>query len=152
MIFSIGYAKLTPERLQEIVEGVRGILIDVRYKPISRKPGFGGRQLEERFGEMYLQVGNMLGGMGNVSQEGIEWLKKMSAEPKEHVILMCQEEAPGDCHRHRDICAPHFPDAVHIYQDQLLYASDLARAEQANLDEYDIIGDLEDLLSGELKL
>jgi hypothetical protein len=30
------------------------------------------------------------------------------------------EEAPGDCHRHRDICAPHVPEAVHIFRDELI--------------------------------
>lgn len=166
MIFTIGYQKLTPERLKEIATKLRALVVDCRHKPVSRKKGFGGNQLRELLGTAhYKQMGHWLGGRGNVREEGILWLRGIKAlllTPENaritqhpncrNVMLLCQEEAPGECHRHEDICKEHFPDAVHIYQDQLVRVSDLNHAEDNDLEEYEIEGELDDLLDGSLKL
>jgi hypothetical protein len=49
-------------------------------------------------------------------------------------LLLCAEEAPGDCHRHHDICGPHFPGAVHIFCDELFTAGALQEAIDAGPD------------------
>lgn len=141
MIFTIGYQRLAPGRLREIVLRLDGRLIDCRNVPMSRRPGFSGRALTESLGERYIQAGHFLGGRGHTTAEGIRWLRSQSG----NVVLMCMEEAPGDCHRQFDICGPHFPQAVHIYQDELFTAAELLRAEDEDTD-YEIIGSLTELL------
>jgi hypothetical protein len=44
------------------------------------------------------------------------------------LILLCMEEAPGECHRHFDICAPYFPNALHIYRNEIVKCVELGRA------------------------
>jgi hypothetical protein len=63
------------------------------------------------------------------------------------------EEAPGDCHRHRDICGPHIPDAIHIFRDELVTSRALRAALDAGPDaDYEIAGSLADLLTGQATL
>jgi hypothetical protein len=64
MIYTIGYQRLPLERLREIAEKLDAILIYCRFKPVSRKPGFGRRQLETLLGTKYEWRGNELGGRG----------------------------------------------------------------------------------------
>jgi uncharacterized protein (DUF488 family) len=152
MIYTIGYNNLTPTRLLQIVEGLSALLVDCRHKPVSRRAGFGGNQLKQSFAGDYFQAGHMLGGRDNVTVKGIEWLRGMDTANLMPILLLCMEEAPGECHRHTDICKPHFPRAVHIYQDQLIRVSDLIHAESIDAEEYEIEGHLDDLLDGSLKL
>ena len=64
--------------------------------------------------------------------------------------MLCAEEAPGDCHRHHDICGPHFPDAVHIFRDELFTAGALQEALNAGPDaDYEICGDVAHLFNGD---
>ena len=72
MIYTIGYQAITPERLAEFVEALDAQLIDCRFRPVSRKPGFGGAQLAKQFGDRYRQRGDQLGGLGHTTAEGIE--------------------------------------------------------------------------------
>lgn len=95
MIYTIGYQRLSPPRLAAIVAGLGAVLIDVRYKPVSRKPGFGGNQLAALLGDRYQQRGDRLGGFGRTSSAGIEELRRDQADKT--LLLMCQEHAPGDC-------------------------------------------------------
>lgn len=146
MIYTIGYARLTPARLQEIVEGLDALLFDVRHVPRSRKPGFSASSLMDRFDWRYQSWGLSLGGSGNTSPDGIRALKQVNGFVTRPVILMCLEESPGECHRHHDICGQHFPDAIHIYQDELLTARSLQNSITRDV-EYDIEGSLSDLLN-----
>jgi hypothetical protein len=59
------------------------------------------------------------------------------------------EEAPGDCHRNRDICAPHVPEAVHIFRDELIVQAALDAGPDA---DYEVAGSLRDLLTGSPRL
>lgn len=140
MIYTIGYQRLTAEQLQTVVTKLGAMLIDCRAKPVSRRAGFGGRQLEARFKGRYIQAGHFLGGFEQTTEPGLQWLRDMAAQG--NVILMCMEEAPGECHRHHLICGPHFPEATHIYQDELLTAESLQSAIDRDTD-YEIIGSLE---------
>lgn len=143
MIYTIGYQRLTADTLQAIVERLDARLIDCRLKPVSRKAGFGWRQLTARLGDRYIRAGDSLGGLGQTTPAGIKWLVGQAWGP--NLVLMCMEEAPGECHRHHTICGPHFPEATHIYQDELVTAGELQRAIDTDTD-YKVTGSLSDLL------
>jgi hypothetical protein len=139
-IFTIGYARLRPRRLAEIATGLDATVIDCRVKPVSRIPGFGGRQLAQLLGARYEQRGDRLGGRGFTTAAGIAELRAERAEGRT-VVLLCMEEHPKDCHRHLTICGPHFPEAVHIFRNELLTAAGLQAAIDADSD-YPIVGSL----------
>lgn len=141
MIYTIGYQLLTPAALAAIAARLDATVIDCRLKPVSRVPGFGGRQLAALLGSRYQQHGHHLGGYGHTTAEGIDFLCRRQG----CLLLLCMEEAPGDCHRHHAICAPHFPDALHIYRDEIFTAGELRRAIDDD-DEYALVGSLPDLL------
>ena len=134
-IYTIGYAALRPVRLFEITEQLKATVIDCRYKPYSRVPGFDRPMLTDLFGARYEWRGHDLGGFGHVTSQGIAFIRNS----KRNLLLMCMEEAPGECHRHRDICAPYFPRAIHVYRDELILASDLEHAVRENR-EYELHG------------
>jgi hypothetical protein len=123
-IFTIGYSALRPVRLFEIATQLRATVIDCRYKPYSRIPGFDMPMLKVLFNGQYEWHGYQLGGFGHTTSEGIAFLRKQ----RRNVLLMCMEEAPGECHRHRDICAPYFPAALHIFKDEMIKCVELERA------------------------
>lgn len=148
MIYTIGYQAITPAKLKKIAEKLDATVIDVRARPRSRKPGFGREALARVLGPRYLWKGDELGGPGGggkVTAEGIAALRRLRR--RSSLILLCLEHAPGDCHRHHDICAPHFPKAIHICDDEMIRAHELARA-IADDDEYEIEGSLADWMAG----
>lgn len=129
-IFTIGYQALRPTRLFEIADQLKATVFDCRYKPYSRVPGFDMPMLKGLFGARYEWHGYQLGGFGHTTASGIAFLRRL----RSNVILMCMEEAPGDCHRHCDICAPYFPKALHIFRDEIVTASDLEKSLQQDSD------------------
>lgn len=146
MIYTLGYEALTPRRVGSICTALDAVLLDCRFKPVSRIPGFGARQLEALMtlapGEAgkldnpdqprYLRMGHLLGGRGHVTPAGIKALKRF-AQDEANCVLLCKEEHPIDCHRHRDITGPHYPGALHIWRDRLFFSSDLSRVERGEL-------------------
>ena len=134
-IYTIGYAALRPVRLFEIAEQLKATVIDCRYKPFSRIPGFDMPALKSLFKAQYEYHGHHLGGSGHVTDAGIAFVR----ESKRNLLLICMEQAPGDCHRHTDICAPYFPHAVHVFRDELILTSELERAIRENR-EYELHG------------
>lgn len=147
MIYTIGYTRLTQDAIATIRASLGALLVDVRSSPFSRKPGFSRKALAARFADDYLFLGDHLGGRTTITAHGIETLRNA---PR-NLLLLCLEEAPGDCHRHHAICAPHFPEAVHIFQDELFTAGELARAllhpEDSAEGEYSVIGNLAAILA-----
>ena len=144
MIYTIGYQALTPERLLAIAAHLRAGILDVRHKPVSRKPGFGGRQLAQACqaaGIAYRQAGDRLGGNGHTSDAGIAGLRQAEAAG-EVWMLLCMEHAPGDCHRHHAICGPHFPEAIHLYNREMVRAADLQVALDTDAEDYPLVGEL----------
>ncbi|MGD0155088.1 MAG: hypothetical protein ABSB50_03255 [Terracidiphilus sp.] len=128
MIYSVGYARLTPVRLFEIAQQLKAVIIDCRYKPYSSIPGFDRPMLADLFGARYEWRGDHLGGFGHTTSEGIALIRNT----QHNLLLMCAEEAPGECHRHSDICAPYFPSALHIYRNEMIAAVELERALRSN--------------------
>jgi hypothetical protein len=148
-IYTIGYQRLKPTRLQEIATVLDAIVIDCRVRPQSRRAEFNKPALEKLLGSRYLWRGYQLGGrsyggqQGAITQEGIDWLRIQAAH--QNLLLLCMEEAPGECHRHHGICDPHFPDAIHIYRDELLTADSLRICIKDDVD-YTLCGSLRGLL------
>lgn len=134
-IYSIGYQALRPARLFEIAKQLNATVIDCRYKPYSSIPGFDMPVLKSLLKTRYEYHGHHLGGLGHVTDAGIAFVR----ESKHNLLLMCMEEAPGDCHRHADICAPYFPKAIHVYRDELILCVELERAFRENR-EYELHG------------
>ncbi len=143
MIITIGYGALQPEGLEGIVRKIKAThrgakLVDVRVKPVSRRPGFGRRQLEERFGDLYEWRGDILGGRGRAAWPlGLPHLAE-AHQQGQTPILLCQEEAPGDCHRHQ-IAIKLWSYGIpvwHVFQDTVVKAWDLEQAIEED-SEYD---------------
>ena len=138
MLFTIGYRKLTLAQLKTILDTLEADLADVRSVPWSRhQPEFRQKALAEELGKRYFYVGDHLGGRAPVTKTGIEWCTKRYFG--RNTVLMCLEHAPGNCHRHITICGPHFPEARHIHEGDLILARELDRAIKLDAD-YPIFG------------
>jgi hypothetical protein len=147
LIWTIGYQRLAPEKLRFIAEALDATVVDTRHVPKTRVKGYGPLQLRTLLGDRYVLAGNMLGGRGHVTQGGIDWLKGQQQEGR-NVILMCVCHEPGICHRHQDICAPNFPDAQHIYEEEVIEAGELSRSirEDDGYVYYDLVESLTESL------
>lgn len=137
MIYSIGYQRLSVDHLDALLALLGAdLLVDIRSVPSSRKRGFSRAALAERLGDRYAWRGDSLGGRGvGPTSEGLRWLAETSAEST--IALMCLEEAPGDCHRHRDIAVPLIDrgiDVRHVYIDVLVTASELEKTIRHGVD------------------
>jgi hypothetical protein len=141
-IYSIGYEALEPDELVRILNALSADLIDVRSKPQNNrarpdgKGRFNRSRLVDLLGRRYQWHGDSLGGMPpGVQADGIDYLIH---RPRPSV-LMCLEEAPGECHRHRQIAVQllgHGIDVAHIYKDVIIRASDLQIAIDSEAEDY----------------
>jgi uncharacterized protein (DUF488 family) len=128
MIFTIGYQKLTVERLVQIMDEKKiAVLVDVRSVPYSRKPDFNRKKLEKILGPRYAWLGDILGGkFGPAKPQGID--KLLELVPQFPVLVLCMEDNPCDCHRYWDIGIRLLDkgiDAVHIHGTKELRTSEL---------------------------
>lgn len=148
MILTIGYQHISAETLRARAQSLRAVVVDCRSSVARTKRGFGRRQLETLLGDGYTYRGDTLGGRGaGVTPEGVAWLRAESRALERqgrNVLLLCQEGAPGDCHRHHHIAAPHFPDALHVYDPgegdeavEIITTRELVRALRADDVDYD---------------
>lgn len=119
MLLTIGYQYITPEQLRERAKALRAVVIDVRSSVKRTKAGFGSRQLQLLLGEDGYVHRPDLGGRGDgPTGDALGWLIGTVAGKElngRNVLLLCQEGAPGECHRHHMIAGPRFPDALHIF-------------------------------------
>lgn len=150
-LYTIGYQALAPQRLQAIAQGLDATVIDCRKTPVSRIKGYHKCHLQALLGDRYEARGAELGGIrhgiSHTTPAGIARVQSDLASGR-NLILMCMEHSPGDCHRHQLICSPHFPNALHIFEDELIQAHSL-QAALSSPDpeaEYDIAGKLSSLL------
>lgn len=133
MLYTIGYAGLTPAGLEAMVDRLNvDVLVDVRARPASRKPGFSRKALEAQFGARYAWHGDTLGGPGGggkVQPRGLTTIRKLLDQGKT-VMIMCLEQQPETCHRHQHIAEALLPDidAAHVFEDSLVRTSELVRA------------------------
>lgn len=150
-LYTIGYQALPPARLLRIAQALDATVIDCRRVPVSRIKGYHKSHLQALLGARYEARGAELGGIRDgISHTTPAGIARLAADldAGRNLILMCMEHAPGDCHRHSSICAPHFPDALHIYDDELIPAGELQRAltHPDPDEEYGIAGYLSDHL------
>jgi hypothetical protein len=147
MIYTIGYECLSPIEFVRIVRKMHAVVIDGRFIRGRAKRGFGVLQLEAALGDQYEWHGNILGGFNNITRTGVTMLR--NRQEHETLLLVCMEEAPGECHRHNGICHPHFPEAVHIFRDELILARDLqdSFSMPEETADYPLWGTLSDLLA-----
>jgi hypothetical protein len=143
-IFTIGYQNISIHKLRRIAQSLDAVVVDVRLRPWSARPEFCRYPLRQMLGTQYVHKGDCLGGMGQVTEQGITWL----GAQRRNVLLMCLEEAPGDCHRHSDICMPYFPDALHIFGKELITAAETERLIGSEADGYAVHSRLDDILNG----
>lgn len=148
MIYSIGYAGLTPAELLATAKQLDATVIDVRFVPKSRMKGFGRLQIMALLGDRYLWKGDVLGGIHGENKgptsAGLKWLTDnawaMTTEvtSRPNALLMCLEESPGECHRHSLIAVPLLKrgiDVLHIFRDELVTTSELKRSLAAGDDD-----------------
>jgi hypothetical protein len=73
-------------------------------------------------------AGDQLGGKGKgVTREGLDAL----AKDKRRLLLLCQEQAPADCHRFHSIALPPLKrgiNVLHVFEDEVIETTDLKRA------------------------
>ena len=127
-IYTVGYARLTLDALAAIADVCQATIVDVRGRPVSRKRGFGRRQLETRFGTRYVWRGETLGNKppNCITAEGLLWLKEQPG----NFLLLCLEENPLECHRHEialDLSGMGIK-VLHIYQDEVVEAEEVQRS------------------------
>lgn len=129
MIYTIGIERLTAERLREIMAGIHCTeLVDCRTKTAGVK-GFSENQLREEFPATYRYKGDVLGSGGpGPTRRGFEWLIERH-QADETLLLICKEEAPGNCHRFHRIAKPlyldHSIECWHIYREITVTTSEL---------------------------
>jgi len=153
MLFTIGYQRTALTHLLALLAGLGNdsLLVDVRSSPASRRKEFAQASLSQHLGGRYIFAGQHLGGRTPVTQAGIRRLRQLSDE--HNVIIMCMEHAPGECHRHHDICAPHFPRALHIVDNNLITARHLAEAMLPSAPDSIIVsGNTDAILAGDYSL
>jgi len=131
-LFTVGYQKLGLADLCKLAADLGALVVDVRSSPNSRRAGFSQWELEQALGRKYAFQGDLLGGRSEIDPAGIAWIqRKLEGSflfKPTNVLLLCMEEAPGDCHRHKTICSVHFPEALHIYQGAVVSSYDLQEA------------------------
>lgn len=125
-LYTVGYQRLAIRELEEILAALRiDLLIDVRSRPFARRPEYRRSALERLLGDRYCWHGDSLGGRGaGPTTEGRARLKSLAKEKR--ILIMCMEEAPGECHRHQ--LALSIPGAQHIFREELVDAQELQRA------------------------
>ncbi len=127
-VFTIGYQKLTVERLRQVMDKKKiAVLVDVRSIPYGRRPEFNRKKLEADFGPNYVWLGDILGGkFGPAKPAGIQKLVELSS--KFPILVMCMEDDPCGCHRYYDIGSRLLRegiDAIHIHGDKEFHTSEL---------------------------
>lgn len=135
MIYTVGYGRMeSPDVLVRLARKLRADVVDVRGSRGRAKPGFGCRQLESFLptkGIGYVWHGDLLGGR-TLSQKGINRLVNLDEQSERSQLLLCSEEAPGECHRHK--IALKCGEALHVYRNEVIDAHDLEEAIKHDVD------------------
>jgi hypothetical protein len=143
VIYTIGYGQLRPDALAGLAESLDVTVVDVRGRPVSRRPGFGRRQLETLLGERYTWRGDTLGGVNHLAGARFHWpsgLRHVMASVQ-RPMLLCACHAPGCCHRHQLALTAQSTDMqvwtmerggaplfVHLFQNEAVTATELQRS------------------------
>jgi hypothetical protein len=133
MIYTIGYATLTQSKLLAIAELLDATVIDVRSIPRSRKAGFSKGALQALLGKRYEHIPSLGGKPYKPPKRALTALK----ERQDNVILMCMEDNPIECHRHK--LSLEFEQAYHIFESKLFLATDVQDSYKNGTEEIDCL-------------
>jgi uncharacterized protein (DUF488 family) len=103
-VYTFGYAGHDASALHAVVTELDAVLLDIRWTPYSKQPGWTGNELAERFAMRYLHVpafGNVEHASGTIRlsapSEGIATVFDcLTVGP---VVLMCACRQFDRCHR-----------------------------------------------------
>ncbi len=101
-VYTTGYAGKRPADLRRLAEALDAIVVDIRINPISRMPGWGGKQLASHLGDRYRQVpalGNELYRAGGFRIADLERGMAEVLALGRNVILLCVCIEYQLCHR-----------------------------------------------------
>lgn len=114
VLLPVGYgSQLHRSLIDQALVWPTALLVDVRWSPRSRLPGWGGAALRLRYGKRYLPLGHVLGNMAYRSRQsgqiqiadlgaGIQQLLGLLDE-QSPLLLLCGCATYEQCHR-RIIC------------------------------------------------
>jgi uncharacterized protein (DUF488 family) len=103
-LYTYGYAGQHPQQLQSLAESLDALVVDIRFRPRSRSPGWSGPQLQRLLGERYRQLpalGNRNYKSGSIQfvdlESGVRQVGQLLAHRP--VILLCACADVSRCHR-----------------------------------------------------
>ena len=105
-LYTLGYAGWTAQQVEDQLLDLGGVLVDIRLSPRSRKPGFSGSALRQRFGPRYTHIPAL--GNENYNRSGAPILLRSEEEGMDRlapmlqcwpVIVMCGCRDLATCHR-----------------------------------------------------
>ena len=103
-LYTYGYAGQQPQQLNSLAESLDALVVDIRFRPSSRIPGWSGAQLQQLLGERY----QPLPALGNRNYKGgpVEFVDLESGINQvgqllalRPVILLCACADVNRCHR-----------------------------------------------------
>ena len=131
-LYTLGYATWTPDDVIEKVEELNALVVDVRFKPYSSKPGFSEQNLQANLKVRYLHFPSF----GNANydgsldadenfviydfEEGRQRLKSVPGEVgfrPQAIILVCGCKDHRRCHRSElatHLAEPASLDVLHL--------------------------------------
>jgi len=103
-IYTASYSKITPDQLLAAAQRLNAKIIDVRYKPFSRKPTWNKKKLQQLMGDTYKHIvayGNVNYKSGPIqlldpTNASIQLIPILKQQP---IILLCVCASPKSCHR-----------------------------------------------------
>ena len=120
---TVGYQSHTVETFLGLLGRANvSVLVDLREKPASRRPGFSRWVLRRALHEAqvsYLWMGNTLGGFTCTEEQWAQGCRAIAALAEtEKVSLMCMEQDYKECHRRK--LAQHITDLYGLKVEHLL--------------------------------
>lgn len=101
-IYTLGYAQWSIDEVCDQLDRLDAVLVDVRYRPYTTKPGFAKADLKGRFGDRYVHLpafGNINYQEGPIElvnpEEGLETARELERPP----LFLCGCRSPAECHR-----------------------------------------------------
>ncbi len=125
-LYTLGYARWSLDQVEAVATMRDALLVDVRLKPFSRKPGFAKAALARRLGARYQHVE----ALGNVNYQGgpiqlrdpdLGLFTLEQHIERQPVILLCGCANVETCHRKTiaDLAAERFGlEVIHLDPDQ----------------------------------
>ncbi len=142
MIYTIGYQRITMEKLIEIIgDNSVDLVVDVRSHPYSRNPDkqeFNKNRMSKQLEEEYLWLGDLCGGKTGrpVTEKCVEKIyEDLHYGRGFNLMLMCMENHPCDCHRMYDISRRLMKKGEEVYHLHFDFEGNCTEQKTAELSE-----------------